>query len=83
LPEERNSPLTFMRPVQNWESPYIYWTCVRVLFFRYLFLINCCQTLSSFSNLNNHLLRRHLFWTSKFKTPNPLIFRCTNYLSFS
>ena len=67
---ERNSSLTFMRPVQNWESPSMYWTCVKVLSLKYLFLSNCCQTPSPFNNLKSHLLRRHLLWTSRFRTPN-------------
>jgi hypothetical protein len=71
LPSERNSPLTFMGPAQNWESRGMYWTCVKVLSLRYLFLSICCHTPSPLINLKSHLLRRHLLWISKFKTPNP------------
>jgi len=71
LPSERNSPLTFMRLAQNWESPGMYWTYVKVLSLIYLFLSICCQTPSPLIHLKSHLLRRHLLETSKFKTPNP------------
>ena len=40
-------------------------------FLRYLFLSICCQMSSSLVSLNNHLLKKHLFWTFKSKTPNP------------
>jgi hypothetical protein len=49
----------------------VYWACVKLFSLRYLFLSNCCHTLSPFINLNNHLLSRHLLWTSKFRIPNP------------
>jgi hypothetical protein len=47
------------------------WTCVNVLFLRYLFISIYCQTPSPLINLKSHLLRRHLLWSSKFRTPNP------------
>jgi hypothetical protein len=69
LPNERNSPLTFMRLAQNWVPRHVLNLCQSSL--RYLFLSNCCQILSPFINLKSHLLRKHLLWTSKFRTPNP------------
>jgi hypothetical protein len=71
LPIDRNSSLTFIRPAQNWESLGMYWTWVKVLSLKYLFLSNCCQIPSSFIGLKSHLLRRHLLWTPRFRTPNP------------
>jgi len=46
-------------------------TWVRVLDLRYLFLSICCQMPSSLISLNNHLLKRHLFWTFKSIIPSP------------
>jgi hypothetical protein len=38
---------------------------------RYFFFSISCHRPSSFINLNSHLLRRHLFWTSKSIMPRP------------
>ena len=71
LPNDRNSSLTFIRPAQNWESPGMYWTWVKVLSLKYLFLSNFYQTPSPFISLKSHFLKKHLLWTPRFRTPNP------------
>jgi hypothetical protein len=37
----------------------------------YFFLSTSCHKPSSLKSLNNHLLSKHLFWTSKSKIPSP------------
>ena len=36
-----------------------------------VFIPDCCQMSSSLVSFNNHLFKKHLFWTFKSKTPNP------------
>ena len=60
------SSFTFIRSAQNWESPGLLVTYVRDLEPRYLLRRSCCQMPSSLVSLNSHLLKRHLFWISKF-----------------
>jgi hypothetical protein len=74
LPMLKKSSLTFIRPLQNCESLGFLVTCVIALELRYLFLMSCCQAPSELIKLKSHLLRRHLFCNSRFKTPKPRFF---------
>jgi hypothetical protein len=71
FPILRKSSLTFIRPLQNCESLGFLITCVIALHPKYLFLISCCHAPSELIKLKSHLLRRHLFYSSRFSTPSP------------
>ena len=71
LPSLKNSVFDLHKACQNCESPSIESTWVIVLSLKYFLLSKLCHKLSSLINLNNNLLRRHLLWTSKFKTSSP------------
>jgi len=65
------SSFTFIRSAQNWESPGLLVTYVRDLEPRYLLRRSCSQMPSLLVSLHSHLLKRHLFWISKFIIPRP------------
>lgn len=71
IPLARKRSLTFINPDQKCESPGFLTTCPKVLLPKYFFLKICCHIPSSFNNLNNHLLSKHLFWISMFLIPKP------------
>jgi hypothetical protein len=71
LPMLKKSSLTFINPLQNCESPGFLVTCVIALEPMYLFLMSCCHATSELIKLKSHLLRRNLFYNSRFMTPNP------------
>jgi hypothetical protein len=71
FPILRNYSLTFIKPLQNWESPDFLITCVIALDPKYLFFISCFYAPSELIKLKSHLLRRHLFCSSWFSTPSP------------
>ena len=66
-----NVSLTFIRPLQKCESVALRCAWDKVRLARYLRLNNDCHIPSSLRSLYNHLLKRHLLWTSKFKMPSP------------
>jgi hypothetical protein len=70
-PKLRNESLTFMRPLQNWESPGFFCTWVIVCDLRYFRLSMVCHSPSSLINLNSHLFNKHIFYISIFWTHNP------------
>jgi hypothetical protein len=63
-PKYRKHSLTFIRPLQNWESPSFFCTCAIVYAFKYFFLSIFCHSPSSFINLKSHLLSKHQFCIS-------------------
>ena len=66
---QRNDPLISISPNQNWESPGCFVTCAKVFLLRYFLFRKVCQMPSSFKILNNHLLNKLIFWTSKSVIP--------------
>ena len=71
FPKPKNWSFIAIKPIQNWESPAFFCTWLNVLFLRYLFRNKSCHNPSSLTNLNNHLLNKHLFWISRFCIPRP------------
>jgi hypothetical protein len=71
VPNLRNRFFTFMRPVQNYESPCFLYTCTITFPCIYFLLRRSCQIPCSCSNLYHHLLNKHLFWVSIFIIPIP------------
>ena len=67
-----NNCLTFMSPFQKGESVGLTVTWDSVLVWRYL-LRRICAHMASVpeASFHNHLLRRHLFLTSRFSIPSP------------
>jgi hypothetical protein len=70
LPMLKKFSLTFINPFQNYESPGFLVTCVIALEPMYLFFMSCCHAPSELIKLKSHLLRRHLFCNSSFRTPS-------------
>jgi hypothetical protein len=71
FPRLKKMSSTPNKPFQKWENPFFFSNWLRVLFFRYLFLINSCQVLYSLQSLKSHLLKRHLFCKSRFWISKP------------
>ena len=68
----KKDALTLISPFQNGESVGLTVTRDKVLDCRYLLRRICAHVASvSTDNLYNHLLRRHLFLTSRFSIPRP------------
>ena len=70
-PQTKTSSLIFINPLQKWESFGLAWTCDRDFVLKYLFRSKDCHVPSLFSKFTIHLLKRHLFWTSRSMTPRP------------
>ena len=70
-PRLRNWSLTLIKLFQKCEVLLFFIGAPSGFPLRYFLLSRSCHYPSSLLSLNHHLLRRHLFWVSKFTTPRP------------